>query len=352
MWVHIEEPEPTESILDPSGERIWFITSLKDTSGSVSVGIPQRCALELAKVSDKETFVERHKEGDLNIPLLCHVRISRTVRGVDGASQPVGSSQSSEVIDDSKRIYVNLTLEAVEPVSWEPLSAPNAAYTDVLTILNKCPSHDEGLVFACLADIQPDPYCGMNIVYDGSNGSKGVYAAALIACPNKSKTDPIGDNAYKVVTRNVKDIGYAAGSPDKHVGNHTLVGYCSLNNLPGFRLDPPRGREVRVALVFINKVDDEGFHIHKLEYIEPDQVNDAIICMKRLRTLNRQIRPVSTEKRSHNLTLHASDTKKARTLSRAPTDVSLPDTWPMDSEPGTRLPTSPVAHFGLPRTLV
>ena len=117
MFVHIEEPAPQENIL--SGDRVWFVTPLRDNSGPVSVGIPQRCALELAKVQDKDTFTERHAAGELNFPLLCHARISRTKREKGGASQPAGTGSASG------KIYVNHTLEEVEPVSWKsPHLAP------------------------------------------------------------------------------------------------------------------------------------------------------------------------------------------------------------------------------------
>ena len=321
MFVHIEEPAPQENIL--SGDRVWFVTPLRDNSGPVSVGIPQRCALELAKVQDKDTFTERHAAGELNFPLLCHARISRTKRGAeakDGASQPVGFWGGSP-----PKIFVNHTLEAVEPVSWDPSSAPNAAYSDVLAILNNCPPNDEGIVFAYLADVQPDPFCGMHISFDDAPGPKGIYAAVLVACNTKSKTLPIGDNGYKVVTASAKDIANPAGNPSAPVGDHTLVGYCNMDGLPGFRLDPPRGKQFRVALVLITKADEEGFHIHKLEYIEQDQVNHAITCMQRLRRLNKQIHPAGKEKRSHNLTLTATGIKKARTLQSVPTNTSLPD---------------------------
>ena len=92
------------------------------------------------------------------MPLLCHARVSRIVRTKDGASQPVS--------------YVNHTLESLELVSWAALSAPNAAYTDVLAILNNCPEHDERILFAFLADIQPDPYYGFRVVYDGQEARK------------------------------------------------------------------------------------------------------------------------------------------------------------------------------------
>ena len=323
MWVHIEEPQPEDAVMDNSGERIWFVTTLRDNSGPVSVGVPQHVALQLARVSDVTAFTEKHKTGKLNMPLLSHVRISRTERkknGTDGASQPVDGGARSGAV------FLNHTLEALEVVTWDSESAPNAAYSDVLTLLNKCPSNDEGITFAYLADLQPDPYCGMSICYDKAEGPKGIYAAVLVASPNNSKPHPIGENGYKVVTTQLKDIANPAHTGKGPVGDHTLVGYCSLESLSRFTLDPPRGKEFRVALVLISKVDDEGFHIHKLEHIEPAQVSDAIKCMRQLRRLNKRIRPQCTEKRSRRCSLDTTPLKRARKLSAAPSDESLAET--------------------------
>ena len=128
----------------------------------------------------------------------------------------------------------------------------------------------------------------MNISYGDSPGPKGVFAAVLVASNRKSNAEAIGGNGYKVVTVGVKDMANPAGNATAPVGDHTLVGYCNLDDLSGFRLDPPRGRQFRVALVLITKVDEEGFHIHKSENIEPDQVDNARKCMQRLRKMSKQ----------------------------------------------------------------
>ncbi len=54
MWVHIEEPEPDASVLDTSGDRLWYHVPLRDVSGSVLMGILQRCALILANCSSMD----------------------------------------------------------------------------------------------------------------------------------------------------------------------------------------------------------------------------------------------------------------------------------------------------------
>ena len=59
-----------------------------------------------------------------------------------------------------------------------------------------------------------------------------------------------------------------------------------MGNLQWFRLGPPRGGTSRAALVLIIKADEqEGLHIQALEYIEPNQLESAVLCIQNLRTL-------------------------------------------------------------------
>ena len=103
-----------------------------------------------------------------------------------------------------------------------------------------------------------------------------------------------------------------------------------MDSLPGFRLDPPRGKNFRVAVVLFTKADEkEGLHIHKLEYIEPEQVKEAVLCMQKLRRLSKGVHTVSTAKRSHSVALvhegmSPCTTRRARTLQAVPTEASLP----------------------------
>ena len=203
----------------------------------------------------------------------------------------------------------------------------------MLDILKHCPGHGEGIHFAFLADIQPDPYYGMRVLYDDCEGPRGLYVAALVAGTMRSKTEQVSDDGYNVVTRDVKDIANPAGDLDTPVGNHTLVGYCSMADLLGFRLGPPRGNNFRAALVLFTKADEhEHLHIHKLEYIEQDELENAVDCMRKLRRLCKGVQSASTEKRSRNIDLACLSsegssplkTKNSRTLQAAPTDASLP----------------------------
>ena len=100
-----------------------------------------------------------------------------------------------------------------------------------------------------------------------------------------------------------------------------------MADLTGFRLDPPRGKPTRCAVALFTKADEEGFHIHKLEYIEPDQIKEATACFVKLRTLSKHVRPNCDLKRTHEHSFDTfggspADTKRCRTLQKVPTDAS------------------------------
>ena len=147
-WVFIEEPEGDATVTTSSapvgasqpaagyGSRLWYITQARDVSGAASVGMPQRCALELSGASGVEVFCEKKEQGALNMPLFCHIRVSRKHRN-SGASQPTASELGT-------RVFVNHTIEAVEAVTWGKEAVPNASYEQILALLNLCPRHDEG----------------------------------------------------------------------------------------------------------------------------------------------------------------------------------------------------------------
>ena len=65
---------------------------------------------------------------------------------------------------------------------------------------------------------------------------------------------------------------------------------------------------MRCALVLFTKKDAEGFHIHKLENIDPDRFDSAILCLQ--------------DGRAHEVFLEAAkrasgDAKRARTAPQA-----------------------------------
>ena len=151
----------------------------------------------------------------------------------------------------------------------------------------------------------------------------------LIGSEKSSTTEKVGDG-FKVTTAGIKDVANPGVNTATQAESNTAVGYCTFGSLPGFRLDPPRGKPMRYAVALFNKKDEEGLHIHKLEYIEPDQISNASKCIQKLRKLCTLIHPESAEKRSRSIFLDldlqsSASMKKARVLRAVPTDASLDD---------------------------
>ena len=186
MVVMIEEP--TGTVTPDGSDRIWFVTKLREFSGAVDVSVPERVALKLTGL-DRTAFKDAHADGSLQFPLLCNTRVSRSSPLIDsghiGASQPdfcysqTAASQSTSGM--SAKTFVKHILQDAEPLDWNSAVAPNAAYENVLTMLNALPRSEECLLFGFLADIEHDPYAGFRLAFPNGNTSKGAAVAVLVA---------------------------------------------------------------------------------------------------------------------------------------------------------------------------
>ena len=227
-------------------------------------------------------------------------------------------------------MYVSYRIVDMQPVDWAPTSAPNAAYKDVIHILNASPRHEEGLLFAYLPDVRPDPIYGCKVMFDGEReGPACEYVAVLVRCAAKSVQESFG-TGYRVTTPGVMDLAFSPDDASQLVhdqNSFNLVGYCGEEDVMNFRLDPPRGKSFRAAVVLVSRMKETELQIHKLEYVEPGDVDNAIQCFRKLRTLSSQIMPRNNLKRSQvemqQVSLETAHKKCCRSLQYCPTDTSL-----------------------------
>ena len=63
------------------------------------------------------------------------------------------------------------------------------------------------------------------------------------------------------------------------------------------RLDPPRGKQSRLAVLLIDKVEGKTLYMQKAEFIEPSDETGAIHCFTRLRTLSENKPKAKREKK-------------------------------------------------------
>jgi hypothetical protein len=325
-WLLVEEPgqdDDVEGATDDGG-RLWFVTKARDCSGAVRVGCPQRIALALANATEKEDFKAKHRQNSLGFPLFVHARLTRSVRQ--------GSGQNAD------KQFVSNTLQEIANVSWTKTEAPNASFNSLLTILNNLPAHEEAIQFCYLKDLQPDPHYGFSIEYDGQPGPRAAYAVVMVESLEATKTLPFGDG-FKAETKGIRDVAFigdasklaaasSTGDAESPEVFYRAIGFSNLNGI--VRLDPPRGKKSRFAVLLVDKIDDMTIEMQKAEFVEPEDAAGAVKCFQRLRQVCKQIKQITPSysgkrPRAESASFVASpmDLKKCRTLTAVPTDASI-----------------------------
>ena len=109
---------------------------------------------------------------------------------------------------------------------------------------------------------------------------------------------------------------------------YRAIGFSNLNGI--VKLDPPRGKKSRFAVLLVDKIDDMTVEMQKAEFVEPEDVAGAVTCFQRLRQLCKQIKQIApsgsakrTRSESSSFVSSPMDLKKCRTLKAVPTDTSI-----------------------------
>ena len=220
---------------------------------------------------------------------------------------------------------MSYVLEDFEVASWTQKEAPNASYQPMVHILNNLPNHDERIIFCNLQDLREDPHYGFKVVFDGVEAPPAACAAVLIQSFNPSVTTACGDG-FKITTEGITGAADTEETNSATQPSFTVVGYGSLDDM--VRLDPPRGKKSRCAVLLIEKMENATLYMQKAEFIEPSDATGAIHCFARLRKLCQKITPTSNAKRTQSLSSDFAEDpdnmKKCKVLRAVPTDESLP----------------------------
>jgi hypothetical protein len=325
-WLLVEEPARDEEVeVKDNGDRLWFMTKARDCSGVVRVGCPQRIALSLANASDKEDFKAKHAESSLGFPLFVHARLTRSVR--QGSGQNAGKE------------FVSHTLQDIASVSWTKSEAPNASFQSLINILNNLPRNEEAIQFCYLKDLKPDPHYGFSIEYDGQPGPRAAYAVVMIESLQATTTQAFGDG-FKAETKSIRDVAFigdvsklatssSTGDEESTEVFYRAIGFSNLNGV--VKLDPPRGKRSRFAVLLVDKIDEDmTIEMQKAEFVELPDAAGAVTCFQRLRQVCKQIKQITpagsakrTRSESASFVASPMDLKKCRTLMAVPTDASI-----------------------------
>ena len=72
---------------------------------------------------------------------------------------------------------------------------------------------------------------------------------------------------------------------DETLDTVTIHGYCSVNNLLSFTMDPPSKAKQRVCLLLITACSKEAFTVHNVTHFDEGVVTEAEYFMKEMRKL-------------------------------------------------------------------
>ena len=150
---------------------------------------------------------------------------------------------------------------------------------------------------------QARPHYGFSIEYDGQPGPRAAYAVVLVESLQATTTHSFGDG-FKAETQGIRDVSFigddsklaAASSTGDAESTEVCYRAIGFSNLDGIvKLDPPRGKKSRFAVLLVDKIDeDTTVEMQKAELIEPEDVSAAMTCFRRLRQVCKQIKQPAT----------------------------------------------------------
>ena len=112
---------------------------------------------------------------------------------------------------------------------------------------------------------------------------------------------------------------------DENSDTVTIHGYCSVDNLLSFKMDPPSKEKQRVCLLLITACSKEAFTVHNVTHFDEGAVTEAEYFMKEMRTLGMraELHGSGEHKRMNELSKTPDSAKKCRVLDAHPTGESL-----------------------------
>ena len=323
-WVEVGWPIG-DNLLKKDGSQLWFQTSLRDLSGQVvNVWMNEKSALSLSRLDDKDAFLESFSQGNQLFPIMSAVKVIREVKS------PKDAGDVSQLADAIRaRQLVSLVVVHAADQPWtEP---PSKAVLEMIPMIRDLKDDTSAILPASLHMVETSPHYAFTIVCSSiSDGSKILLPCqkilALVQSSKNSKAAPLG-NGFKLITPDVEDL-LSIENPTEVAGQktHTLSAICTLENLPQYRLDPPRGG-TQAALVTLTAKTDVSFVVESVQLLSSAEAAQAKQSLLKLLHL-----AIHIHSRDRKRTVEWTDgfspittARKCTRVGRSPTDAPLPD---------------------------
>ena len=338
-WVRIEEPPAGSNIRTNDGKRLWFPVTVRDCTGTLTLFITETAALKLSGIEDADQFESAFVDGKMWFPQMASVKIIRQRK-----------SASSGIVDGQPPVQVDIRI--VDAASQELVNAPTQETVRLLSLLNNENTTADVVIPAALHMLRKSPLYTLAVetnlpdIPDSMRDSfvnvptaKTVFrpctqVLCLVESSKPCSLQETGAGGLKLITKNVKDLLNDAEDA-KCV---QLTSFCTKENLQDFKMDPPRTHTIKkqAAIVVISSILAEAsaeqpasFMVDSVQLLQPTEVNEVKICLKRMLFLTTFAGHMSSRKREAvgPPTQEESPTKagRCRALGRHPSAPPLPE---------------------------
>ena len=240
-WVEVAWPTG-EQLCTKDGARLFFRTILRDGTGQVEAWMNEASALQLSNQKNKEGFELVHSEGKQFFPLAAAVKVIRTIKQEKDASG-----------DASQSPGCNVHLTIVNAVEQPLAEAPTQSALALLPLLDYSDSDTSSIVVAPLQMVSESQQYAFEVTMqtEPKIATLCQKVLSLVRSTKATETIKVGEG-FKLTTTDVEDV---LSETEK---KFTLTSICTLDNLPQYRLDPPR-RGVQYALISVTSMMQDTF---------------------------------------------------------------------------------------------
>ena len=323
-WTEVAWPSESdaEQMCTKDGQRLFFSTNIRDGTGvGPLVRMTEESALKLACIDSKDEFLEFHAAGKQSFPIMASIKVLRRARKGGGSQNDSADADQVNFIIvhvDDQPLHEGPTLATLQLFPWMRSASHDSASVvpSPLAFVKRC-SH---YAFQLQLPAKGSP-----------SGSAAVIPCqkvlSLVKSSKPSKAEALGNTGFKIVTRGVEDMlaDGAGQSALEGPASFTLSSTCTIENLPQYKLDPPRGGS-QYALVSITAKIGDVFVVDQVQLLASEAA--AIEAKQSLLQLIHLAREMGNGERKRNAPWTDSESpasaKKCRHLGRSPTEAPLP----------------------------
>ncbi len=315
-WVEILWPTQP-NLLTKDGTRLYFQTTLRDLSGSVDVYMNEPSALSLACVETKADFLSARDAGKQLFPVVASVKILRKV-----SDNPAAITSCN--VEDTVQQFVNLII--VQAADQPLVEQPAHSTLRLVPLFGDSQDDTACILPAGLHMVHASKYYAFTVEYILPSGERLLLPCQKIMTVVRSTKNTLTETlgvGFKLTTPDVTSL-WPNADPTCASIPYKLSTICTMENLPAYRLDPPRGAH-QFALVTATSKADDTFIVEHVQLLDQPRAEEAARALQKLLQL-----AVHINQRDRKRTLPWTEdfspkmSKKCMSLGCSPLDEPLP----------------------------